>query len=75
MMTKMMTTYNVNTDKTEFRTKSAAKAASVAVAQRKNGLDPSVYAVVDRGDGVSVRRAEIGRSQKATAANLVAASK
>lgn len=68
-------TYRINTTDSEFSTNDARQAARVAVAQRRNGRDPSAYAVVDMGPGVSVRRVEIMGTVAATARNLVAAAK
>lgn len=54
-----MATYEINTASSSFRTNDSRKAASVACTQARNGLDPSAYAIVDLGEGVSVRRSEI----------------
>lgn len=70
-----MTTYSISTNDSDFRTTDSRKAASVAVSQRRNGRDPSAYAIVDVGEGVSVRRAEIMGTVAATAKSLVAAAK
>ena len=70
-----MTSYKIETSESTYRSTNAIEAARVAVAQRRNGRDPSAYAVVDCGSGVSVRRAEIHGTIRATAAALVAAAK
>jgi len=71
-----MASYEINTTSTSYRTNNSRDAASVACSQARNGLDPSAYAIVDLGAGVSVRRAEIFAGSIArTRKSLVAASK
>lgn len=67
--------YRINTSDSEFYSGDARSAARVAVAQARNGRNPSAYAVVEIGSGVSVRRAEIfASSVERTAKSLVKAA-
>lgn len=50
-----MATYYVNTKDSSYSTASSISAARVFVSQLRSGRDPSVYAVVDKPNGVSIR--------------------